>query len=59
VKGKVWLNHFNELIEMNFSDIVTLFNGTFHFGFFADVLSVVGIVFALFGGCRQKQTTNK
>jgi len=54
VKGKIWLNHYNELIDKNFSDIVTLFNGTLHFGFIADVLSVVGTVFALFGWLQAK-----
>ena len=39
---------------MNFADIVTWFNGTFHFGFFADVLSVVGTVFAFFGWLQAK-----
>ncbi len=39
---------------MDFTNIVTLFNGTFHFGFFADVLSVVGSVFAFFAWLQAK-----
>ena len=39
---------------MDFTHIVTLFNSSFHFGFFADVLSVVGSAFALFGWLQAK-----
>ena len=39
---------------MDFTNIVTLFNGTFHFGFFADVLSVIGSVFAFFAWTQAK-----
>ena len=39
---------------MNLSDVVALCNGTFHFGFVADVLSVVGSAFALFGWLQAK-----
>ncbi len=34
---------------MSFNSMVTWFNSVFHFGFIADVLSVIGTVFAGFG----------
>jgi hypothetical protein len=43
----------NDIITW-FNGTVTLFNGTFHFGFFADVLSVVGSVFAFFAWTQAK-----
>ena len=39
---------------MNFTDLVTCFNGTYQFSFIADVLSVVGSAFALFGWLQAK-----
>ena len=39
---------------MNLTDIVTLFNGTLHFGFFADVLSVIGAFYAFFAWLQAK-----
>jgi hypothetical protein len=39
---------------MNFTDLVTFFNGTYQFSFIADVLSVVGSAFALFGWLQAK-----
>jgi hypothetical protein len=39
---------------MNFTDIVTLFNGPLHFGFIADMLSVVGAFYAFFAWLQAK-----
>ena len=39
---------------MSFNSLVTLFNSVFHFGFIADVLSVIGTVFAGFGWWQAK-----
>jgi hypothetical protein len=44
---------------MDFTNIVTLFNGTFHFGFFADVLSVIGAFYAFFAWLQAKANSKQ
>jgi len=39
---------------MSFTDVVTLFNGSLHFSFIADVLSVLGSFFAAFAWLQAK-----
>ena len=39
---------------MNFTDLVTLFNGPLHFGFIADMLSVIGAFYAFFAWLQAK-----
>ncbi len=47
------INPFSKTM-MSFNSLVTLFNSVFHFGFIADVLSVIGTVFAGFGWWQAK-----
>lgn len=44
---------------MNLTDIVTLCNGTYHFGFFADVLSVIGAFLAAFAWLQAKANSRQ
>ena len=39
---------------MHFTDVVTLFNGPLHFGFIADMLSVIGAFYAFFAWLQAK-----